>query len=287
MELTNKEIEKIKSCFTQKINAKILERFDIIAESFTDYFGECFKKDIITRFKNILLGYYLNDLTIFQIYELLKNGEYSLLKNIESIIPYVIHLGEKGFYRQEVTSSNFYEMGLSKLIGVSDESIFSSSDKKLIEYLLGIILRKDNENPMEFNYQYKNDLKRIITLHLFSSDDENLFHELTHAICSEIIITKRKAIVRCGIDFSDGETNLVSEIINDLISKEIYKIFKSKCQDSIMPDNIMKNVLFEEYPKHYHLLPKFYEDNKEKIKVSAINHLDYQLDDEEIVSLSN
>ena len=149
-----------------------------------------------------------------------------------------------------------------------------------------MILRKDNENPMEFNYQYKNDLKSIITLPLLSSDDEDLFHELTHAICSELIFIKRKAIIRCGIDFSYGKTSLVSEIINDLISKEIYNIFKSKCQDNIMPDNIMKDVLSEEYPKHYHLLPKFYEDNKERIKVSAINHLDYQLDDEEIISLS-
>lgn len=286
MELTNKEIEKIKSCFTQKINAKILERSDIIVESFTDYFGQYFNEEIIRRFKKTLFGYYLNDFTIFQISELLKNEEYSLLKNIESIIPYVIHLIEKGFYRQEVTSFNFYEMGLNKLIGVSDESIFSSSSKKLVVYLLAMVLRKDNENPMEFNYQYKNDLKRIITLPLFSSDDKDLFHELTHAICSELIIIKRKAIIRCGIDFSDGETNLVSEIINDLMSKEIYNIFKSKCQDIIMPDNIMKNVLFDEYSKHYHLLSNFYEENKERIKISAINHLNYQIKDEEILTLS-
>ncbi|MBQ8472273.1 MAG: hypothetical protein IJ501_02080 [Bacilli bacterium] len=121
---------------------------------------------------------------------------------------------------------------------------------------------------------------------IFSVDDKSLFHEINHAICSELIIKGDERIIKCGLDYSNNENNYTTEIINDLISLEIYNIFKSKCYDIILEDNIMGEVLIDTYKNYHHLITDFYEQNKDRIKSSSIEDASFNIEKNELELLS-
>ena len=93
-------------------------------------------------------------------------------KDIIFTIPYIIYLIQNKFYNQKVTLHNFYELGLNKTIGASSNVLFSES---LIQYSIALALRDDNEDSYEVNIPMNNDIKRIIALPIFASDDKVYF----------------------------------------------------------------------------------------------------------------
>ncbi len=143
-------------------------------------------------------------------------------------------------------------MGINKIVGSSDEKLLA--DKELLTYCIGIALRDDeNQFPCEFNIPINDRIKRIVALPIFSVDDMTLFHEINHAISSEFVIKNGKTTVKCGFDYESEENKYYNEIINDMIALEIYNIFKKKCTDNILEDNIMDEVTTDIYKEYHHL----------------------------------
>lgn len=278
------EVYKIKKEYAIKITDKITIYKDIILESFIEFYGEDYRDIIITRFNDISFLYYINDITIFYIVDSLKQGYNDKFKNIIFAIPYIIHLIKNNFYKQEIKPENFYKLGINKIVGSSDERILL--DKELLKYSIAIALREKNECPYEFNIPINNELKRIIALPIFSVDDKSLFHEINHAISSEIVIKNGKIAVKCGLEYENEEKKYYNEIINDIISLEIYNIFIQKCRDNILEDNIMNEALFDTYTEYHHLIMDFYEKNKMKIKSSFIDFNAPQLEKQDLEYLS-
>ena len=173
---------------------------------------------------------------------------------------------------------------LLKSRGFSDDELLK--DKRLLKYAIAIALRKNNENPHEVNIPTNGDIKRIIALPIFSVDDKSLFHEINHAICSEFIMENGESIIKCGLDYSNDEKKYITEIINDITSLEIYNIFKSKCSDAILDDNIMKEVFTDTYKPYHHLITDFYEQSKDRIKASIIDASTFQIEKNELESIS-
>ena len=122
-----------------------------------------------------------------------------------------------------------------------------------------------------------NDIKRIIALPIFAANDKNLFHELNHAICSQMIFRDKKPIIKCGLEYEDMDKLYIYEIINDKISLEIYDIFKSKCRDKILNFNILSKELTNVYENYHYLIDSFYEHYKEKLKLSSIDNIPFQI----------
>jgi len=71
------------------------------------------------------------------------------------------------------------------------------------------------------------------------------------------------------------------------MSLEVYNIFKQKCVDNILEDNIMDEVIFDTYDDYHHLITELYEKNKMRIKSSFIDFNALQLEKQELEYLSN
>ena len=278
------EVDKIKKEYAKKITDRITTYKDLILESFVEFYGEEYRNIINTRFNDISFLYYINDITIFYIVDSLKQGYSDKFKNIIFSIPYIVHLIKNDFYKQEITLDNFYELGMNKIVGVSDERLLS--DKELLKYSIATALREKNECPYEVNLPINNRIKRIIALPIFSIDDKSLFHEINHAISSEIVINNGETTVKCGLDYENEEKKYYNEILNDIMSLEVYNIFKQKCADNILEDNIMNEVLFDTYIDYHCLINEFYEKNKMRIKSFFIDFNAPQLEQQDLEYLS-
>lgn len=278
------EVDKIKEEYAKKITDRITTYKDLILESFIEFYGEDYRDIITTRFNDISFLYYINDFTIFYIVDSLKQGYNDKFKNIMFSIPYIVHLIKNNFYKQEITPDNFYELGMNKIVGSSDKSLLS--DKELLKYSIATALRNKNENPYEVNIPVNKVFKRIIALPIFSVHDKALFHEINHAISSEIVTKNGEIIVKCGLDYGNEEKKYYNEILNDIMSLEICNIFKQKCGDNILEDNIMNEVLFDTYGDYHHLITEFYEKNKMRIKSSFIDFKEPELEQQDLEYLS-
>ena len=267
-------VDTIKNDLTSIINKKIKDYSSIIIDSFVEFYGEKYRPIISNRFNNISYLYYITDLDIFYIVKELSKKTNEEYKNIIFTIPYIIYLIQNKLYNQKVTPHNFYELGLNKIIGASSNALFSES---LIQYSIALALRDDNENSYEVNIPMNNDIKRIIALPIFASDDKNFFHELNHAICSQMTFRDKKPIIKCGLEYENKDKLYIYEIINDKISLEIYNIFKSKCRDKILDFNILSKELTNVYENYHHLIDSFYEHYKEKLKLSSIDDVPFQI----------
>ena len=64
-------------------------------------------------------------------------------------------------------------------------------------------------------------------------------------------------------------------------------IFKKKCTENILEDNIMKDVFHVKYTDYHYLISEFYEKNKNSIKSSYIDSNTPQLDKQDFEYLSN
>lgn len=279
------EVDKITKEYAKKITNRIQTYKELIIESFVEFYGENYKKIIIDRFNDISFLYYINDVTIFYIVDSLKQGHEEKLKNIIFIMPYIVYLIENNLYRQELTPDNFYKLGMNKIIGFSDKKLLL--DEKLVDYSIAIALRENNESPYECNLPTDKSFKRVIALPIFCVDDKDLFHEINHAISSEIVIKNDKPIIKCGFDYGNEEKEYYNEILNDMIALEVYNIFKKKCTENILEDNIMKDVFHVKYTDYHYLISKFYEKNKNSIKLSYIDSNTPQLDKQDFEYLSN
>jgi hypothetical protein len=215
----------------------------------------------------------------------LKQGYSDKFKNILFAIPYIIHLIKNNYYKQEMTPDNFYNLGINKIVGSSE--LKHLSDKKLLDYYIAIALRENNESPYECNLPINNEFKRIVALPIFCVDDKDLFHEINHAISSEIVIKNDKPIIKCGFDYGNEGKEYYNEILNDMIALEVYNIFKKKCTENILEDNIMKDVFHVKYTDYHYLISEFYEKNKNSIKSSYIDSNTPQLDKQDFEYLSN
>lgn len=278
------EIDNIKKEYTKKNNDKIQKYKNVILDSFIEFYGEEYRTTITDRFNDISFLYYINDITIFYIVDNLKKGYNDKFKNVIFAIPYIIYLIKNNLYKKDVSKDNFYKLGINKIVGFSDDELLK--DKRLLKYAIAIALRKNNENPHEVNIPTNGDIKRIIALPIFSVDDKSLFHEINHAICSEFIMENGESIIKCGLDYSNDEKKYITEIINDITSLEIYNIFKSKCSDAILDDNIMKEVFTDTYKPYHHLITDFYEQSKDRIKASIIDASTFQIEKNELESIS-
>ena len=109
----------------------------------------------------------------------MKKGYSDKFKNVIFAIPYILHLIKNNFYKKEITPDNFYELGINKIVGSSDEKILL--DRELLKYSIATALREKNENPYEVNVPINSGFKRVIALPIFSVDDKSLFHEINHA----------------------------------------------------------------------------------------------------------
>ena len=278
------EVDKIKKEYEKKITDRITTYKDLILESFVEFYGEEYRNVITTRFNDISFLYYINDITIFYIVDSLKQGYSDKFKNIIFAIPYIVHLIKNNFYKQEITPDSFYELGINKIVGSSDEKLLL--DKELLKYSIATALREKNECPYEVNLPINNGIKWIIALPIFSVDDKSLFHEINHAISSEIVTKNGEITVKCGLDYENEEKKYYNEILNDIISLEIYNIFKQKCEDNILEDNIMNEVLFDTYIDYHCLINEFYEKNKMRIKSFFIDFNAPQLEQQDLEYLS-
>lgn len=278
--MDNIEIKKIKTDYTKKNNDKIKKYKDLILESFIEFYGEEYRNIIINRFNDISFLYYINDVTIFYIVDSLKEEYNDKFKNTMFAAPYIIYLIKNNFYKQKVTNDNFYKLGINKIVGSSDEKLLT--DINLLKYSIALALRDENQNPIEFNFNENKNIKRIIALPMFSFDDKDLFHEINHAITSELVKKTGKFIVKCGLDYYGEDKKEYNEILNDIISLEIYDIFKKKCRDTIFEDDVMDEVLFETYTNHNRLIDEFYNKNKIKIKLSFIDENSFQLEKQDL-----
>lgn len=278
--MDNIEIKKIKTDYTKKNNDKIKKYKDLILESFIEFYGEEYRNIIINRFNDISFLYYINDVTIFYIVDSLKEEYNDKFKNTMFAAPYIIYLIKNNFYKQKVTNDNFYKLGINKIVGSSDEKLLT--DINLLKYSIALALRDENQNPIEFNFNENKNFKRIIALPMFSFDDKDLFHEINHAITSEPVNKNGKFIVKCGLDYYGEDKKEYNEILNDIISLEIYDIFKKKCRDTIFEDDVMDEVLFETYTNHNRLIDEFYNKNKIKIKLSFIDENSFQLEKQDL-----
>lgn len=157
-------IDTIKKDLTNIINKKIKDYSSIIIDSFVEFYGEKYRQIILDRFNNTSYLYYITDLDIFYIVEELPKKTNEEYKNIIFTIPYIIYLIQNKFYKQKVTSSNFYKIGLNKIIGAYSNDLFSES---LIQYSIALALRDNNENSYEVNIPMNNDIKRIIDFTYF------------------------------------------------------------------------------------------------------------------------
>lgn len=201
------EVYKIKKEYAKKITDRITTYKDLVLEAFVEFYGEDYRDIITTRFNDISFIYYINDITIFYIFDSLKLGYNDKFKNIMFATPYILHLLKNNFYKQEITPDNFYELGMNKIVGVSDEILLS--DKELLKYSIAIALREKNECPYEVNLPINNGIKRIIALPIFSVDDKSLFHEINHAISSEIVTKNGEITVKCGLDYENEEKKIL------------------------------------------------------------------------------
>lgn len=278
------EIDNIKKEYTKKINDKIQKYKNVILDSFIEFYGEEYRTTITDRFNDISFLYYINDITIFYIVDNLKKGYNDKFKNVIFAIPYIIYLIENNLYEKDVSKDNFYKLGINKIVGTSDDELLK--DKRLLRYAIAIALGKNNENPYEINIPINKDIKRIIALPIFSVDDKSLFHEINHAICSEFIMKNGESIIKCGLDYSNDEKEYITEIINNITSLEIYNIFKLKCSDAILDDNIMREVFTDTYKPYHHLITDFYEQSKDRIKASIIDASTFQIKKNELESIS-
>ncbi len=278
------EINDIKKEYTKKINGRFKKNKNIILDSFIEFYGEEYRSIITDRLNDISFLYYINDFTIFYLVDNLKNENNDKFKNIFFSIPYIVYLIKNGLYKKDITQNNFYELGINKIVGSSDDELLN--DKELLKYSIAIALREDNESPYEVNIPIDGDIKRIIALPIFSVDDEDLFHEINHAICSEFVMKNGESIIKCGLNYSNDEKKYITEIINDITSLEIYNIFKSKCSNVIYDDNIMSDVFTDPYKNYQNLIKEFYELNKDRIKALIIDDSAFQIKKDELKTLS-
>lgn len=265
-------INTIKNYLTNIINERIKNYSSIIIDSFVEFYGEDNRQIITDRFNHISFLYYITDFDIFYIAKELPTKPIEEFQNIVFSIPYILYLIQNKFYNQKVTEYNFSELGLNKIIGSSSNDLFSES---LIQYSIAAALREDNMNPLEVNIPINHDIKRIIALPIFECSDESLFHELNHAICSQIVFRNKKPIIKCGLEYENEEKLYIYEIINDIISQEIYRIFKSKCNGKILDFNILKGVSINNYESYHCLVKPFYESYKEELKLSSIDDVPF------------
>lgn len=279
------DVDKIKKEYAKQITDRITTYKDLVLKSFVEFYGENYRDIIAKRFNDISFLYYINDITIFYIADSLRQGYSDKFKNIIFSIPYIVHLIKNNFYKQEITPDNFYELGINKLVGSSDENLLL--DKELLKYSIATALREKNECAYEVNLPINNGIKRIIALPIFSVDDKSLFHEINHAISSEIVINNGETTVKCGLDYENEEKKYYNEILNDIISLEVYNIFKQKCGGNILEDNIMDEVLFDTYGDYHCLISDFYEKNKMNIKSFFIDFNAPQLEKQALEYLSN
>lgn len=136
------EINDIKKEYTKKINGRFKKNKNIILDSFIEFYGEEYRSIITDRLNDISFLYYINDFTIFYLVDNLKNENNDKFKNIFFSIPYIVYLIKNGLYKKDITQNNFYELGINKIVGSSDDELLN--DKELLKYSIVIALREDN-----------------------------------------------------------------------------------------------------------------------------------------------
>jgi|GEM_PF-2808773 hypothetical protein len=133
------EINDIKKEYTKKINGRFKKNKNIILDSFIEFYGEEYRSIITDRLNDISFLYYINDFTIFYLVDNLKNENNDKFKNIFFSIPYIVYLIKNGLYKKDITQNNFYELGINKIVGSSDDELLN--DKELLKYSIAIALR--------------------------------------------------------------------------------------------------------------------------------------------------
>lgn len=134
------EINDIKKEYTKKINGRFKKNKNIILDSFIEFYGEEYRSIITDRLNDISFLYYINDFTIFYLVDNLKNENNDKFKNIFFSIPYIVYLIKNGLYKKDITQNNFYELGINKIVGSSDDELLN--DKELLKYYLYHIKRR-------------------------------------------------------------------------------------------------------------------------------------------------
>jgi hypothetical protein len=137
--MDNININKIKTEYAKNITDNIIKNKNLIIESFVEFYGENYRIVITNRFYDISFLYYINDFTIFYIVDSLKEQYSDKFKNVIFAIPYITHLLKNNLYKQKVTPQNFYELGINKIVGTSDENLLN--DKELLKYSIALALR--------------------------------------------------------------------------------------------------------------------------------------------------
>ena len=273
------EFEKYKLMLELQLNNDINKNKQKLINSFVDYYGEQYRELITEKFNSITFVYYISDFLIFYILNKvsikIEKGEDI---DFNDVLGLCLYLYKNGLYNKHLTKDNFYKQDpnllAKRMIGVSNNKVFDNY--KLFIQILFIINRKEADSAYEYNLfsEDKKELNPVISLPIFSIDDEALIHEINHAICSRIISTgnDNNCVVQCGLNISnDSSTYKIMELVNDMQARKIYKIFKNKYNGNILTNLAEDSIDIEAEYKKYSIIKFLFKEFEEELKESCIS----------------
>ena len=277
--MSEKEFLDYKMLLETQINKDISNNSQRLIDSFVDYYGEQYRKEITEKFNNIVFVYYISNFLIFYIlYKSLQKLKNDDKEEYGDILGLCLYLYERGTYKNYLTLDNFKEQSIDlltkKMIGISDKTILE--DSTLFVQILYMINRKQSDNPYEYNIPSEDMtlLKTIISLPIFSIDDKSLIHEINHAICTNIIgvSENKEQLIQCGLNVSDEpSTNRIMELVNYAQSKKIYDIFKNKYHGNIFTNLTDDSIDREAEQNKYGVIKLFFETFESELKDACIS----------------
>ena len=277
--MSEEEFLEYKKSLEVQINKDISDNSQKLIDSFVDYYGEQYRKVITEKYNNIKFVYYISNFLIFYILDntlqKYKNGEKIDYGNVLGLC---LYLYESGSYKNYLTADNFKQQDIDlltkKMIGISDETLLK--DSTLFMQILYMINRKQSDDPYEYNIPSKDmsSLNTIISLPIYSIDDESLIHEINHAICTNIIgmNESNNKLIQCGLNISSKhETNRIMELVNDAQAKKIFYIFKNKYGGNIFTSLTSDSIDKEAEQNKYGVIKLFFATFENELKEACIS----------------
>lgn len=260
----------IKLDYTNILNKRFLENKDKLIESFIEYYGEKHRDRIKVIYDNTIIVYYVGQ-------------NITDLINTYNLFEFELNLQQKEMYEMEkkLASDILTDEEKNKIRYVGSNKTDEFTNEELSVIINTVVNTTKSNTPKKMLWIFEGKIHRFIFLPSYIWTDFSIIHEMNHQMTSDGLLlieseddnNSHISISGLNIDGynSSDEERVIEELINEMSTMEITKIFHAK-GGTYVEENIKGDISEESnYRKNFYLVEKFYTYFKDVIKEARIS----------------
>lgn len=262
-------MENIINYYNNKINKMLNDNKSKLIEAFVIYYGEEYRDFITNKFNEMNFCWGISN--FFK-----KSFQERYKKIIESKPLQLLNQFER--------IKSLCEFEDNNLLGFSNDNI-----NKYSNLIKNVINSNSKITAYNGTFLYKEEIVKFIYFDMFLSSDQEIIHEINHYITNNVLATlsiydKNFLVSTSGVSSFGNEKVLFEELLNEISSMDIVKIFKSLGGNLTWNKELVFTVS-NKYKKFLPLVESFYTKYKDilkEVRMSENTNLLYKYVDKDI-----